>query len=218
MMSVGRSTAAMTFAIVNVLPEPVTPSSVWCLLFARRDSTSVAMACGWSPVGAYSEASLNKPMWQQASKRACRRDATSRLQALESEHLEQAVPEVRPEAAHAGAFAAMRRLLQDKQPLPRKQVVEQRVHVAVVSPERLRAHGQVVEVGRETNRGALVRTARRTRESLPFNEPLRPDAPATGHDKPARPGELKIAELQRHPRLPAEEHPPPVDLHRLVRG
>ena len=30
MTSAGRFTRAMTFAIVNVLPEPVTPSRTWC--------------------------------------------------------------------------------------------------------------------------------------------------------------------------------------------
>jgi hypothetical protein len=41
----------MTFAIVNVLPLPVTPISVWNLLPARRPSTSRSIACGWSPAG-----------------------------------------------------------------------------------------------------------------------------------------------------------------------
>ena len=42
----------MTFAIVNVLPEPVTPSSVCALTPARNPATSFATASGWSPAGA----------------------------------------------------------------------------------------------------------------------------------------------------------------------
>ena len=38
-----------TCAIVNVLPEPVTPSSTWALSPRRRPSTSWSIACGWSP-------------------------------------------------------------------------------------------------------------------------------------------------------------------------
>ena len=42
----------MTLAMVNVLPEPVTPSSVWYRLPACSDRTSASIASGWSPVGA----------------------------------------------------------------------------------------------------------------------------------------------------------------------
>ena len=49
----------MTFAMVNVLPEPVTPSSVWYRSPRSRPPTSVSIACGWSPVGSKSETSLN---------------------------------------------------------------------------------------------------------------------------------------------------------------
>jgi hypothetical protein len=49
--SVGRRAAAMTLAIVYVLPEPVTPRrTTW----RRPDSTwreRSAIACGWSPRG-----------------------------------------------------------------------------------------------------------------------------------------------------------------------
>jgi hypothetical protein len=41
----------ITFAIVNVLPEPVTPSSVWWRLPASTDFSSFAIACPWSPFG-----------------------------------------------------------------------------------------------------------------------------------------------------------------------
>jgi hypothetical protein len=50
--SVGRLHWAMTFAIVKVLPLPVTPSKVWQRSPRSTPSTSWAMACGWSPVGA----------------------------------------------------------------------------------------------------------------------------------------------------------------------
>ena len=49
----------MTWAIVKVLPEPVTPSSTWSRSCACTPSTSSAMAVGWSPLGSYSDFSLN---------------------------------------------------------------------------------------------------------------------------------------------------------------
>jgi hypothetical protein len=52
--SAGLPSSAMTFAIVKVLPDPVTPSSVWCRFPARTDFTSLTMACPWSPCGLYS--------------------------------------------------------------------------------------------------------------------------------------------------------------------
>src|SRR5271166_6474366 len=59
MISTGRSHCAMTLAMVNVFPEPVTPIRVWYRLPARIDPTSFSIACGWSPVGWYPELSLN---------------------------------------------------------------------------------------------------------------------------------------------------------------
>src|SRR3954454_7057851 len=41
----------MVCAIVYVLPEPVTTSSVWWRRPRESPSTSLSMACGWSPVG-----------------------------------------------------------------------------------------------------------------------------------------------------------------------
>ena len=41
----------MTFAMVKVLPEPVTPSSVWYDSPSRMPSTSFSIASGWSPAG-----------------------------------------------------------------------------------------------------------------------------------------------------------------------
>src|SRR5437867_9735429 len=52
----------MTLAIVNVLPEPVTPSSVWCASPRCRPSVRPSMAWGWSPVGRKSETILNSGM------------------------------------------------------------------------------------------------------------------------------------------------------------
>src|SRR4030066_126092 len=40
----------MTLAMVNVLPLPVTPRSVWCFRPPRSPSTSLSTAGGWSPV------------------------------------------------------------------------------------------------------------------------------------------------------------------------
>jgi hypothetical protein len=59
-MRAGRWSSAMIFAIVKVLPDPVTPSSVWKSLPERIDSTSFAIAAGWSPVGEYGEWSLKR--------------------------------------------------------------------------------------------------------------------------------------------------------------
>ncbi len=50
-ISVGRLHRAMMFAIVKVLPEPVTPSSVWRRHPSWMPCTSASIACGWSPVG-----------------------------------------------------------------------------------------------------------------------------------------------------------------------
>src|SRR5687767_14003381 len=41
----------MTFATVNVFPEPVTPSSTWWRLPARAPAVSASIAAGWSPFG-----------------------------------------------------------------------------------------------------------------------------------------------------------------------
>ena len=49
--SVGRLHFAITFAMVKVLPLPVTPSRVWQRSPRSTPSTSVLIACGWSPVG-----------------------------------------------------------------------------------------------------------------------------------------------------------------------
>ena len=45
----------MTFAIVKVFPEPVTPSRVWWASPAPIPSTSRSIAAGWSPAEAKSE-------------------------------------------------------------------------------------------------------------------------------------------------------------------
>src|SRR5689334_17717954 len=46
----------MTFAIVNVLPDPVTPRSVWKASPSSMPSASFAIASGWSPDGGKSSA------------------------------------------------------------------------------------------------------------------------------------------------------------------
>src|SRR5438309_3016065 len=51
MMIAGRPTRAITFAIVYVLPEPVTPSNVWYESPSSMPSVSLAIACAWSPAG-----------------------------------------------------------------------------------------------------------------------------------------------------------------------
>src|SRR5216117_479753 len=54
---VGRPSWAITCAIVMVLAEPVTPSSVWSRSPRARPSVSSAMARGWSPAGWWGETS-----------------------------------------------------------------------------------------------------------------------------------------------------------------
>ena len=49
----------MTLAIVNVLPEPVTPSSTWLRSPRLSPSTSSGIARAWSPFSSKSETSLN---------------------------------------------------------------------------------------------------------------------------------------------------------------
>jgi hypothetical protein len=59
--------------MVNVFPEPVTPSKVWWAFPARIDFTSLAIAWAWSPCGRYSLLSWNSgtsPTWGRT-----RRDA-----------------------------------------------------------------------------------------------------------------------------------------------
>ena len=51
----GRPRRAITFAIVKVLPEPVTPSSTWVRSCRLMPSTSSRIAVGWSPFGSYSD-------------------------------------------------------------------------------------------------------------------------------------------------------------------
>src|SRR4029453_19037365 len=57
--SVGLCIRSMAPAIVNVLPVPVAPSSVWKGSFASSPSTSPSIAFGWSAVGLYAGLSLN---------------------------------------------------------------------------------------------------------------------------------------------------------------
>ena len=49
----------MMFAIVNVLPEPVTPISTCSWRPSRRLRVSSAMAAGWSPAGWNGDSSRN---------------------------------------------------------------------------------------------------------------------------------------------------------------
>ena len=50
-ISVGLLMLAMTLAMVNVFPDPVTPSNVCAGSPSCTPSVSCAMASGWSPVG-----------------------------------------------------------------------------------------------------------------------------------------------------------------------
>jgi hypothetical protein len=52
----------------HVLPEPVTPISVWFFFPRRRPSTSFSIAWGWSPAGANALWSWNVAMDDLASR------------------------------------------------------------------------------------------------------------------------------------------------------
>ena len=58
-MSVGRCNLSITLAIVKVLPEPVTPSSVTSVTPSLRAEQSWSMASGWSPEGLKGDCILN---------------------------------------------------------------------------------------------------------------------------------------------------------------
>ena len=51
--------ANVTLTMVNVLPLPVTPSSVWCLKPLFNPATNPSTAWGWSPVILKSETISN---------------------------------------------------------------------------------------------------------------------------------------------------------------
>src|SRR6056297_3502976 len=51
MIRVGLFGFSITFAMVKVLPEPVTPSKDWCFFPDFKFFTSCFMARGWSPAG-----------------------------------------------------------------------------------------------------------------------------------------------------------------------
>lgn len=59
MTRAGRSKLAITLAIVNVFPEPVTPMRVWDFLPSFRACVSLSMASGWSPAGLKALFNLN---------------------------------------------------------------------------------------------------------------------------------------------------------------
>ena len=48
---VGFWTSSITFAIVYVFPDPVTPSKVWWDAFSFNPSDNSDIAVGWSPAG-----------------------------------------------------------------------------------------------------------------------------------------------------------------------
>src|SRR5262245_29271649 len=58
MTSAGLPHLAMTFAIVNVFPEPVTPIKTCSFSPFSRPLTNFSIACGWSPWGRMSETNL----------------------------------------------------------------------------------------------------------------------------------------------------------------
>src|SRR6185437_14432934 len=49
----------MTLAMVNVLPEPVTPSRTWCCSRSKSPRVSASIAVPWSPLGLYELTNLN---------------------------------------------------------------------------------------------------------------------------------------------------------------
>src|SRR5690554_4888006 len=78
--SAGLCAASMTLAMVNVLPVPVAPSSVWNLRPSLRPSTMVEMASGWSPLGVNSVCTVSgMTLDATAGPGVCRASALPRL-------------------------------------------------------------------------------------------------------------------------------------------
>src|SRR5579863_5402050 len=62
----------MTWAMVKVLPEPVTPIRTWSTSPLVTLSTSPAIACGWSPAGWNSEWMAKRRPWSASGRAAVR--------------------------------------------------------------------------------------------------------------------------------------------------
>src|ERR1043166_4922116 len=126
---------------------------------------------------------------------------------LHSKHLHEAAPDRRPEPAGLFGVAADRDLLAEENSAAGEQIVEERIHPAIVAPERFRPHRPVIQVWREPHRRVLIGPPRRYGFTLAIHEPFGPHATASGDNQPTRTDEFEKAKLQRHPRLPAEELP-----------
>src|ERR1051325_7123986 len=61
MTSAGLFTRSMTFAIVKVFPEPVTPSRVWWRFPSLTPRARFSIAPGWPPCGVKPETISNRP-------------------------------------------------------------------------------------------------------------------------------------------------------------
>ena len=59
----GRPVSAITLAMVNVFPEPVTPNNVCAGVPSLTPSTSCRIASGWSPIGLYSDCKSKIIAW-----------------------------------------------------------------------------------------------------------------------------------------------------------
>lgn len=59
----------MVFAMVKVLPLPVTPSKACSRIPPLSPATSFSIAAGWSPVGLYEETSLNLSIYSALPQR-----------------------------------------------------------------------------------------------------------------------------------------------------
>ena len=56
----GLQTFAITCAMVNVLPDPVTPKRTWCFFPAKILLHKASIAFDWSPFGVKSETNLKE--------------------------------------------------------------------------------------------------------------------------------------------------------------
>src|SRR5690606_22153590 len=116
-------------------------------------------------------------------------------------------PEASPELAHVARTALGGDFLTKEETLARKEIVEQRIHVAVVTPKRFRAHRWVIQRRRKPDRRVLIGATGRGRESIyEYSATARENQPR-GTDK------FKKAKLQRHPSLPAEDLPAAANAH-----
>src|SRR4051794_21347640 len=95
---------------------------------------------------------------------------------LDAEHLQHPAPDTGPKPSAFRRIACCRYLLAEENSAAGEEIVEERVHAAIVTPEGLGARGPIVEIRREAHRGVLVRPARRQRVAFALDQSFGPHA------------------------------------------